>query len=296
MATCWTQRKIDFMDSGYKARPAEDINAGAPADLIRNSMPSIGDYGTGYGGRKRAGIAIAVAIIIVVSAAYFFYRGIGTGTGPASTASTTYVSTYSSTINNSALQWINATAPQLDYFVYSYKFDFGTNSSQAYEHYNPQCDYMQYYRIFGNGVPVTNASINYSSLNIGEPFEMFLSIKIINSSNFTSYIGMRKANNGYCNRLTGEFAKNSNFSSYNQSYAGIQGHLLLFNNFTARGLNISDTYYTGAVPRISLLESSVIYKNAEISVQEWGFAGHMNQSAVIQDTNSMLEAFIAKFP
>ncbi len=299
MAILQTPKRTDSMaQPGNNSSYADDAGTGAAStDIIRNAVPSMDTYGFAYGGRRKAELAAAIIIIAVVIVVIYIAMQ-RNGTMPAGTITTAASQNSTTTTANASVQMvsgINATGPELNHFLAVYNLSFGTNATQVYQYYNPNCKYTGYSKLFANNVPVSNATVDYYSLNQSALFDVFIVIKIINASNMSAYMNQYDANKGFCNRLTGELAENSKFNSYAQSYVGINGYLLQFSELNQTALNISQTYYTGQFPNISVVESSVIYRNADISVQAWGFGSHVNKSFVIEDTNSLLGAFMSRF-
>jgi hypothetical protein len=159
----------------------------------------------------------------------------------------------------------------------------------------PSCGITYYYKYILNGLQSQSAIANYSLLNKSRPFAVYFEFGVINPLSLESYSSTLTRKGGYCNPTTDPIMTNSTFSYKMINFSNLngsstQGYLTQFSNFTAQGLNLTYTYYTGMMPNISWYFTSVLYKNVEVKVAFWGFTGHMNTSQLISYTNSALQA------
>lgn len=142
----------------------------------------------------------------------------------------------------------------------------------------------------------TGSAINYSQFNKSMPYAEYVSIGAVDPSFLANYTQRLSQNGGYCRSSIKPLLTNATFSYSVVSFAGASGYLLRFSNFTNNALNLTATYYTGQRPNVNWYSTAVMYKNVQISVGFWGFAGYMNASQLIRYTNLTLQAFKSQYP
>ncbi len=154
------------------------------------------------------------------------------------------------------------------------------------------CPMVQYYKWYiQKGMSSPYSTVNESLINMSEPFAEYLIIYVVNSSYLPDYKkGIAQGNMTACDPYHVQLDTNSTFTHVPANFSTTSGYMWEYSNFTPAGLAMTSTTFTGNDPNIEWYHSVAFYRNVEVSVGFWGFAGHMHAGDIFSYTNATLES------
>ena len=181
-------------------------------------------------------------------------------------------------------------------FISSYTLPSQYASTNIFNSSNSTCHLKGYLKWYlANNLTLTGVN-NFSELDQNKPAAEYIFINSIDGSFLNNFTTIFNSNGGYCEAGIKKLIDNSTFSSSTFDFAGRQGYLLKFSNFTDAALIQTNNYYVGQRPNLAWYAAIVLYKNMLISVGVWGFADHMNQTMLVQLMNQTIQTFITQNP